>query len=137
MKSVIKKLSAITAASLVLVSCGTDEWESEDIQKNAYESYLCNKALHQDGVAYDVLAEILGNKDQYSAADIHTALDASLYLTGAKALNGSKTKINPDGEEACSGWLWEMYHRQNWDEDEMKNFKPSDAREAGIMRSNS
>ena len=56
-----------------------------------------------------------------------------LHLEGAEAIGGENLEIDAAGDGSCSGWLWNKYREQNWDDEQMRNFKPSDARELGLL----
>ena len=129
-----KKFLAGALLTTILVSaCGTDEWASAEDERDAYASLLCSRALKDDAAAQQVFTEILTNKDDYSHADYKAAMKGILHLEGAEAIGGENLEIDAAGDGSCSGWLWNKYREQNWDDEEMRNFKPSDARELGLL----
>lgn len=128
-----KLLASALSATLLVSACGTDEWASAEDERDAYTSLLCSRALKDDAAAQKVFTKILTNKDDYSRADYKAAMKGMLHLQGAEAIGGENLEIDAAGDGSCSGWLWNMYREQNWDDEEMRNFKPSDARELGLL----
>ncbi|MEJ6019166.1 hypothetical protein [Corynebacterium sp. H113] len=128
-------LAAAFIASAGLAGCGLGEetWADDAQREEVYDAYLCNQALNSDNAAASVFVEILAHPDDYTPAEHRAAIDGMQHLQGATAIGSSNLEIDKAGDGTCNGWLWNMYRDQHWDEAELAEFTPQQARDAGVL----
>ena len=139
----------VLAIPLVLASCGQSDFKSEAEREAAFEAATCKAAIASNvNYGIDVSVDVLADRSNYSTDDVLNAmkimtmdLDAidsawDFYLTGEDEDFTPPTNyaVNPEGDDHCYGWVWDMYLDKQRESEAHDEFTYEDAEQAGVLQ---
>lgn len=137
------------AVPLVLTACGQSDFKSEAEREAAFEAATCKAAIASNvNYGIDVSVDVLADRSNYSTDDVLNAmkimtmdLDAidsawDFYLTGEDEDFTPPTHyaVNPEGDDRCYGWVWDMYLDKQRESEAYDEFTYEDAEQAGVLQ---
>ena len=139
----------VLAIPLALAACGQSDFKNEAEREAAFEAATCKAAISTEvNYGIDVSVDVLADRSNYSSDDVLNAmkimtmdLDAidsawDFYLTGEDEDFTPPTHyaVNPEGDDHCYGWVWDMYLDKQRESEAHDEFTYEDAEQAGVLQ---
>lgn len=144
-------LPIVLAVPLVLTACGQSDFKSEAERDAAFEAATCKAAIASNvNYGIDVSVDVLADRSNYSADDVKNALSVlamsrdavdtgwERYLAGYDGDEDftppTHYAVNPEGDDRCYGWVWDVYLEQQRESESYADFTYEDAEQAGVLQ---
>ena len=139
----------VLAVPLVLASCGQSDFKNEAERDAAFEAVTCKAAIASEvNYGIDVSVDIMADRSNYSTEDVVNALEVlsmrqdvvdsawETYLSGVDEDFTPPTHyaVNPEGDDHCYGWVWDVYLEQQRESESYADFTYEDAEQAGVLQ---